>query len=170
MIVMFSLKHLFTWSNKDKVLVGSVGYFGNSINELENNIRLNKAEVLSEVYKSPLDTVNSVFKPRGDTKAYGLYIPRQYTNYTGTATSLIRPIKTVDEFTKLVCDLKEDLYIKDKDKKLYRKTVNAFEFHNGNFVAVTLNNKSYTLQELFDNFEFRRVDKLDWKAFGVFIL
>ena len=47
MIVMFSLKHLFTWSNKDKVLVGSVGYFGNSINELENNIRLNKAEVLS---------------------------------------------------------------------------------------------------------------------------
>lgn len=170
MIVMFSLKHLFTWSNKDKVLIGSVGYFGNSINELENNIRLNKAEVLSEVYKSPLDTVNHVFKPRGDTKAYGLYIPRQYTNYTGTATSLIRPIKTVDEFIKLVCDLKEDLYIKDKDKKLYRKTVNAFEFHNGTFVAVTLNNKSYTLQELFDNFEFRRVDKLDWKAFGVFIL
>lgn len=170
MIVMFSLKHLFTWSNKDKVLIGSVGYFGNSINELENNIRLNKAEVLSEVYKSPLDTVNSVFKPRGDTKAYGLYIPRQYTNYTGTATSLIRPIKTVDEFIKLVCDLKEDLYIKDKDKKMYRKTVNAFEFHNGTFVAVTLNNKSYTLQELFDNFEFRRVDKLDWKAFGVFIL
>lgn len=170
MIVMFNIKQLYTWSNKDKVLVGSVGYFGNSINELENNIRLNKAEVLDDVYKSPLDTVNSVFKPRGDTKAYGLYIPRQYTNYLAKGTSLIRPIKTVDEFTKLVCNLQEDLYIRDKDKQLYRVTVKSFEFHKGKLVAVTLNNKSYTLEELFENFEFRRIDKLDWKAFGVFIL
>lgn len=171
---MFNIKHLFTWSNKDKVLVGSVGYFGNSINELENNIRLNKAEVLDDVYKSPLDTVNSVFKPRGDTKAYGLYIPRQYTNYLAKGTSLIRPIKTVDEFTKLVCDLQEDLYIRTKDqitnKQVYRVTVNAFEFHKGNLVAVTLDNKSHTLQELFDNFEFRNMSNLTWKEFGVFIL
>jgi hypothetical protein len=174
MIVMFKLEHLFTWSNKDKVLIGGVGYFGNSIKELENNIRLNKAEVLDDVYKSPLDTVSHVFKPRGDTKAYGLYIPRQHTNYSGSGTSLIRPIKTVDEFTKLVCELKEDLYIRNKDqiidKQIYRVTVNAFEFHKGKLVAVTLGNKSYTLQELFDSFEFREVFKLNWKAFGVFIL
>lgn len=171
MIVMYSKKHLFTWSNKDKVLIGSVGYFGNSIAELEKNIRLNKSDVLVDVYKSPLDTVNKVFKARDVVTAYGLFIPRQYTNYQGTATPTIRPIENIDEFEKLVCELQERIYVRNReDSKIYCKRVNSFELHKGNLVAVTLDSKSYTLKELFDEFEFKKLDKFTWQRFGVCIL
>lgn len=166
----FDEKDLITWSNRHTVKVGDKGYFGDSISDLNNNIKMGrdyKLENISDYYAQCF--AESVFR-------YSFFLPKDAVKERKT----YRACKNVQELYGLVFNCKRKtkdsfcingligavIHFKQKgfDTTLYKCITGIAVYINGD-IAVDIGGCSFELDELFKRYKIEING--EWLPFGV---
>ena len=108
----FNRSDVYSWSNAGdaKAYVGKEGYFGDSLSELDTQVRGVFKSILTDVYADDTDKVSHPFGS-SDDETWGLFLPAE--KVIEAADKKYRPFRDIDE-------MKSTLDIELGDAVVYR--------------------------------------------------
>lgn len=109
----FNRSDVYSWSNAGdaKAYVGKEGYFGDSLSELDTQVRGVFKSILTDVYADDTDKVSHPFGS-SDDETWGLFLPAE--KVIEAADKKYRPFRDIDE-------MKSTLDIELGDAVVYRR-------------------------------------------------
>lgn len=162
-----SLSDIFNFSDvhKAKQFIGQKGYFTNTIYFLEN-IQLCKYGTLTYVYSTAFSY--NVFRRKEDGAYYEYFIPESFLK--SNEKKKYRPY-TFKEFTDIFTVGQPIKYRRKGKVGLEHEIILDGYMHEQKgdqiFTNIFIGVNEYTLQELFEEYEWQAYDIEDFKPFGV---
>lgn len=168
----YNKEDLITWINSEKAVIGNEYYFGDFVEDLNDNIKRNNTYILTDILNG---SISHPFVNKGI--AYACILPVDAVKEENT----YRPCKTVHELCELVSgnrSLQADeqcslyligckVHIRNKiTGSEYYTTIITITVDVNNYVKISLSPKSYqSFNELFKNYEIKING--EWRPFGV---
>ncbi len=166
MLKLFDKKDVFTILNAEEARVyeDRVGYFGDSLDELQNAVEENDYDVLIRVIttKDVVRPFMHVPGPCDCLRPHALFLPVEKVN---REEDHYRPL-TLNEFNEIF-KLGQIITFRSEDffgKRMYT----GYTCGKNSNCKVDLSGHLYDLDELFENFEYQNTNG-DWCRFGMWI-
>lgn len=158
----FNKKDVFTIVTEEeaKAYIGKQGYFGNSLEDLEEEINKYGSDELEEVVHEKY--TSNIFRPRGYESTYSLFLPDDKVKRLKEPTKW-RPFKDHNEFKAWVGkDVGETIRTREISSKY-----DSEDLITGlNYKTICLASTCYNYDELFNQYEWLN-PRNEWQPFGV---
>lgn len=162
----FDKKDIYTIVTEEEVkaYIGKLGYFGDSLEELEEKINKDDCDELAEVVHE--NYTSNAFRPRGYDSAYGLFLPNDKVK----KEKKYRPFKTIAEIIKtLLISFGDPIRFRHKNnpKMVQIGIFNGYCEKGDKLDYITIGAWICGIQSLFDYYEFYDNKTKEWRTFGV---
>ena len=175
----FDKKDVFTLvtAEEAEAYIGKQGYFGDSFKDLERKIKEDDCDELAEIFLEQDADINIIFRPRGYESCYessfGLFLPADKIKEVEEEKKY-RPFKNVDEFIHILgVSIGEILIFRPRKKaqqkgEIHTILVGYLKAENGDDeIILGGSNGSWSLQDIFENLEWKSKRDGQWQPFGV---
>lgn len=151
-----------TENDTDGLKLGMQGYFSNS----SSFINYVEGELDGFTYGEFMTTQENLDGDYAD-QWYAYFIPEDKVVFIEEEPKKLRPFKNIYEFKRITsCAIGNVIIYKKKDCDAeYTVLLNGYVLMNGNVLGVYLGRRSYTLEELSDDYLY--YDNGKWHPFGV---
>lgn len=163
----FNKKDVFTLvtAEEAKAYISKRGYFGDSFEELESDIKSGYSEKLKEVFPDRYTSI--VFRPYASDTSYGLFIPVDKIKEVEEPKKY-RPFETIEEFVKTIGYIGTIITYRTK-KDPAQEMIGIFTGYMWDSACrgwiLGIGASLYRLENLFELAEYKH--KNEWKPFGV---
>ena len=163
----FDKKDVFTLvtAEEAKAYIGKQGYFGDSFEELEEDIKNKYKMQLENVYPDRYTSI--VFRPYASDTSYGLFIPVDKIKEIEEPKKY-RPFETIEEFVKTIGDIGTIITYRTK-KEPSQEMKGMFTGYMWDSACrgwiLGIGATLYRLENLFELAEYKH--KNEWKPFGI---
>ena len=165
----FNRSDVYSWSNAGdaKAYVGKEGYFGDSLSELDTQVRGVFKSILTDVYADDTDKVSHPFGS-SDDETWGVFLPAE--KVIEAADKKYRPFRDIDEMkSTLDIELGDEIvyrYTGEKDLEIHA-IFSSYSISNSGFSAFMLSTFKQPIgpAQAYAEIEWKR-EGGEWLPFG----